>query len=112
VSARERRDRPSGARPERPEVTPPAIYVSQYTAPALFGFKTERSFLEFVQAHGVPKTKAGKTVLVEAEELRGVLRRLAVTTGGDVEAEQAHDDPDAVSSADDFLARLNLRRVG
>jgi hypothetical protein len=57
----------------------PALFVSQFTAPLVFGFKNERAFLEFIHAHGVPETRTGKTVLVEVEELRGTLRGLAVT---------------------------------
>jgi hypothetical protein len=93
----------------RPELTPQPVYVSQFTAPALFGFKTERAFLEFIATQSVPRAKVGKQVLVEVEELRTALRRLSVT-GGDGAVEQALEEPDALGSADDVLARLGLRR--
>jgi hypothetical protein len=96
---------------ERPTVAPAAVYVSQHTAPALFGFKTERGFLEFVQAHDVPRTKAGKTVLVEAAALRAVLRRLATIAPEETLEATEERDGDELGSADDVLARLGLRRT-
>jgi hypothetical protein len=107
-------ERPRGARPERTTprsaVAPQAIYVSQFTAPALFGFKTERAFLEFVVEHDVRRTKAGKTVLVEVEELRSVLRHHAIT-GGDLAEPKSAGEPDSLGSPDDILARMGLRRT-
>lgn len=98
----------------RPTVATPAICVSQYTGPALFGFKTERSFLEFVAEHDVRRTVVGRTVFVEVEDLREALRGLALpeAQADKVTADHgAPDDDDQSQTVDEVLARLGVRRT-
>jgi hypothetical protein len=78
--------------------------MSQHTA-HLWGFKTERSFLEFVQRHNIPMAKVGKTTFIKVSDLERVLDQLAAS-GQPIEPESAGRQP---RTADEVLARLGLR---
>lgn len=86
----------------RPSVTPSAVFVSQHTAPALFGFKTEDSYLAFVNRHlGDRLVRNGKTVHVAVDDLRAVLREMATGNGEGPAVE--HSDDDQPQTADPHL---------
>lgn len=93
----------------RPCIATTPIYVSQFTAPSLFGFKNERDFLDFIREHEVPSTPEGKTILVDVDDLRVALRDMCteranknVASENDVESQ----------SSDAVLAAIGFRRVG
>lgn len=90
----------------RPQVATAPIYISQHTAPAQ-GFKTEASFLAFVNASGVRHTRIGKTVMVDVDDLRAAIRGMASTEAAPVAV--ADDEP---QSEAEVLARLGFRKCG
>lgn len=89
-----------------PEIVVAVSRMSQYTA-HLWGFKTERSFLEFVQRHNIPRAKVGKTTFVKVADFERVLDSLE-TRGQSIESELDDRQP---QTQDEVLARLGLERI-
>lgn len=100
---------PRHLRPRPPVATTP-ICVSQFTAPALFGFKTEASFLAFVNASNVRNTRIGKTVMVDVDDLRAALRDRATSDDQPIAEVVAGDEQPQTEDA--VLARIGMRRCG
>lgn len=91
-----------------PPVTAAPVFVSQHTAPALFGFKSADSFLAFVNKRlGDRLVRNGKTVMVDVDELRAALREMAAKDADASTAEAV--DVDAPLTPAMVLARLGMR---
>lgn len=97
-------------KPRKP-ATVAAVLVSQLTSLEIAGIDADR-FLAFVRDQNVRRAKVGKLVLVELADLLEAVRKVA-----DAGAEQPDDahppervEADQPGSADDFLARLGMRR--
>jgi hypothetical protein len=102
-------------RPREPIAVMPVV-ISDRTAPMLFGFKSPRSFREFVRRHAVPYAADGRTILVDVDVLRSKLAELAArsvqvaarATSPEAERVVAPDARDHKDEADDVLAALGI----
>jgi hypothetical protein len=77
------------------------VLVSQHTAPAVLGFRSERGFREWVQSSGVPHARRGLDVLVRVED---ALRYLV--------PEPSEKTTESRDEADVVLAALGCERAG
>lgn len=94
----------SGRAAKAPQVA--AVLISQHTAPLVAGFRSPRSFLEWVGRTGVRHARVGKDVLVIATDLVAAL-------GLDATGEDAPvDEPSESASVDNILSLVGRRRAG
>jgi len=101
---------PGSSPSKRPIETPPVVLaplvISQHTHQAL-GFKTPRSFLEWVVEYGVPHVRRGKDRFVEAAIALQYLRAAKRDA-----RETKRDTATADEEADRVLATIGRRRLG
>ncbi len=94
-------------KPRAPVVTAP-IAVSQLTCQSLLGID-DRRFLELVVPRCKGVARVGRLRIVEADEVRRVLRDLAPVEEDEPAPVAANDGVEP--SVDDMLAKLGRRRV-